>query len=66
MIAHITAITQTLMIFLFLGTAYFGWGRIASHILEIAKQAPDGAITPIWLGWACTLFIFQALHFFFL
>ena len=64
MIAHITAITQTLMIFLFLGAAYFGWGRIASHILGIARQAPDGAITPIWLGWACTLFIFQALHFF--
>ncbi len=64
MITHITAVTFTLVIFLFLGVAYFGWGRALSILLGIARQKPDDVVMPVWLGWAFTLLIFQALHFF--
>ncbi len=33
-------------------------------MLGIANQRPESPVIPIWLGWACTLFIFQLLHFF--
>lgn len=61
---HITAIIFTLMVYLLLGAAYYGWGRVASLFLGIANQRPESPIMPIWLGWAFTLLIFQVLHFF--
>ena len=61
---HITAIAFTLMVYLLLGVAYYGWGRIASLLLGIADQKPESPVMPVWLGWAFTLLIFQMLHFF--
>lgn len=64
MLTHIVAVAGTLLIFLLLGVAYFGWGRIAATILGIARQTPASAALPVWLGWTFTLLIFQLLHFF--
>ena len=61
---HITAIAFTLLVYLLLGVAYYGWGRIASLLLGIADQKPESPVMPVWLGWAFTLLIFQMLHFF--
>lgn len=60
---HLAAVSYTLAIFLLLGFAYYGWGRALSILLGVAKKTPENAAMPIWLGWAFTLFIFQALHF---
>jgi len=62
--SHTTATTFTLLVYLLLGSAYYGWGRVASWLLGLANQRPESPIIPIWLGWAFTLFIFQVLHFF--
>jgi hypothetical protein len=64
MITHITAVTFTLMIFVLMAAAYFGWGQAASIALGIGKQKPDSVVMPIWLGWALTLLVFQLLRFF--
>jgi hypothetical protein len=61
----LNAITQTLIIYLFVGTAYYGWGKAATYVLGIGEPTNCSAITLIWLGWAFTLFIFQLSHFFF-
>ena len=61
---HITVITFTLLTYLFLGAAYYGWGRVAALLLGIAHQRSESSIMPIWLGWAFALLIFQVLHFF--
>lgn len=63
--SHISALTQTLMIYLIMGVSFFGWGRVATYVLGVSKQTNRSDITLIWLGWAFTLFIFQLLHFFF-
>jgi len=65
MTSHISALTQTLIIYLVMGAAYYGWGRAATYVLGIGQQTNRSDITLIWLGWAFTLFIFQLLHFLF-
>jgi hypothetical protein len=54
---------QTLIIYLLIGIAYYGWGKAAAHILGISKQTSRSDITLLWLGWAFTLVILQLSHF---
>ena len=61
---HLTAVGLSLLAYVVLGFAYYGWGRIASLLLGFADHEPESPVVPIWLGWAFTLFIFQVLHFF--
>lgn len=60
--SHISALAQTLIIYLIMGVAYFGWGRAATQVLGVSEQTSRFSLTLIWLGWAVTLFIFQLLH----
>jgi hypothetical protein len=62
---HISALIQTLIIYLVMGAAYYGWGRVATYVLGMGQQTNRFDITLIWLGWAFTLFIFQLSHFLF-
>lgn len=62
MLTHTIAVASTLLIFLLIGAAYFGWGQIAAIIFGLARQTPASAALPIWLGWAVTLLLFQLLH----
>jgi len=57
------AITITLIIYLILGFSYYGWGTMLCILLKIEKKSTDNLTSPIWLGWAFTLFLFQILHF---
>jgi hypothetical protein len=61
--SHISALAQTLLIYLIMGVAYFGWGRAVTRVLGLSGQTTRSDITLIWLGWAFTLLIFQLLHF---
>lgn len=63
-VPHITAITFTLLVYLLLGAAYYGWGRVASWLLGFTNHKPESPVIHLWLGWALTLFIFQVVHFF--
>ena len=60
--SQISALAQTLTIYLIMGVAYYGWGRAATRVLGKNEQTGRFCITLIWLGWAFTLFIFQLLH----
>jgi hypothetical protein len=60
---HISAVMQTLIIYLLIGTAYYGWGKVAVHILGISKQTSRSDVMLLWLGWAFTLVILQLSHF---
>lgn len=64
MIAHVTAVACTLLIFTLLAASYVGWGRIAISALGIAKRSAESLVMQIWLGWAVTLLVFQLSHFF--
>lgn len=64
-INHISALAQTLLIYLIMGLAYFGWGRVVIQVLSLSSQTSRSDITLIWLGWAFTLLVFQLLHFLF-
>src|SRR5262245_35640634 len=61
--SHISAVMQTLIIYLLIGIAYYGWGKAAAHVLGISKQTSRSDITFLWLGWAFTLVILQLSHF---
>jgi hypothetical protein len=63
--SHISALAQTLLIYLIMGVAYFGWGRAITQVLGLSGQTTRSDITLLWLGWAFTLLIFQLLHFLF-
>src|SRR6266581_4396537 len=63
MTSHISALTQTLIIYLVMGAAYYGWGRAATYVVGIGQQTNRSDITLIWLGWAFTLFIFSPVVF---
>ena len=58
---------MTLSFYAILGIAYFGWGRLISLAAERPKRRQEDRSYSflIWLGWACTLFVFQCIHFFF-
>ena len=60
MTSHYQPLTQTLIIYLVMGAAYYGWGRAAAYVLGIGQQTNRSDITLIWLGWAFTLFIFSS------
>ena len=62
--AHLSALTQTIAAYLVLAVAYFGWGTAAIHVFGLSNKVERQRTTLIWLGWACTLFLFQILHFF--
>ena len=57
----------TLFIYAILGIAYFGWGRAFSHVAKQPRSGEEGVPYSflIWMGWACTLFVFQCIHLFF-
>lgn len=63
MVTHILAVAFSLLIYLFLGTAYYGWGRVTSLFLGLGDQKFRFSILHVWLGWATTLFVFELLHF---
>jgi hypothetical protein len=65
MMSHISAVMQTLIIYLLIGAVYYGWGKAAAHLLGISKQTSRSDITLLWLGWAFTLVILQLSHFLF-
>ena len=56
----------TLLYYGFLAAAYFGWGR--AFILASTPKGYKRESIPksflIWTGWACTLLVFQIIHFF--
>jgi hypothetical protein len=60
--SHISAVMQTLIIYLLIGAACYGWGKAAAHILGISKQTSRSDVTLVWLGWAFTLVILQLSH----
>ena len=62
MTSHVSALSQTLSIYLVMGVAYYGWGRGATYVLGFNQHTIRFDLTLIWLGWALTLFIFQLLH----
>jgi hypothetical protein len=61
---QLSAIAFTLLAYLFLGIAFHGWGRVVELLLAISQQRPQTLVMRTWLGWACCLFILQAIHFF--
>lgn len=58
------AVTFTLIFYLILWIAFYGWGRVALTIFGISTGSPKNIAMAVWLGWASTLFLFQVLHFF--
>jgi hypothetical protein len=48
-----------------MGLSCFGWGRAVIQVLDTGDQRRCPGITLIWLGWATTLLLLQAAHFFF-
>ena len=63
---HFIAIIQTLLFYTFLAAAYFGWGK-AFTLAATQNKSRTGTIPQsflIWAGWACTLLLFQFIHFF--
>ncbi len=61
---HLTAVSYSLLAYLFLGLMYYGWGRAAAVLLGVGGHKPDSPAVTVWLGWAGTLLLFQILHFF--
>jgi hypothetical protein len=62
--SHLFALALTLLIYLVMAVAYFGWGKTLLWALGLRDQTTRSDVTLVWLGWAFTLFLFQALHFF--
>jgi len=60
---HISAVSQTLIIYAILSVAYFGWGKVTTCLLGLEKQENRSVTSSIWLGWAFTLLVFQLIHF---
>ena len=63
-IGHVSAVALTVLLYLLLGAAYFGWGRAATHLLGIKALSDSRDITLVWFGWALTLLAFHFLHLF--
>jgi len=62
--AHMSALSLTLLIYLILAIAYFGWGKVVCLVLSLEGQKTTApVISYIWMGWAVTLLVFQLLHF---
>lgn len=63
---HFIALIQTLLLYVFLAAAYFGWGKVfilaATRKKERTENIPHSFL--IWSGWACSLLVFQSIHFF--
>lgn len=57
-------ILLTLVAYVLLGIAYYGWGQIALFMLRVSAKGSDGLAISIWLGWCATLCLFQGLNFF--
>lgn len=62
---HLPALVMTLMLYLLIGLAYFGWGHVIVVWTKNEALNHHPKITHIWLGWASTLLIFQIIHLFF-
>ena len=61
--SYLSALIQTLFIYIIMGIAYFGWGSMMTQVLGLSgDQTKHSAITRIWLGWAVTLLILQFVH----
>lgn len=61
-ITHVKAIALTLMIYLILALAFYGWGKAFILAVRIRqKNIPQSFL--VWTGWAFSLFLFQCIHF---
>jgi len=63
-LGYISALAQTISLYIALAITYFGWGKAAIRVLGVSNSAERLPTTLIWLGWAVTLFLFQILHLF--
>ncbi len=64
MLNHIAALSQMLFIYIVLGLAFYGWGKIVIGMLPIPKPLPGARILSIWIGWAMMVLLLQILHLF--
>jgi len=66
---HIAAVCFTLFFYAILGCSFFGWGKVTFWAIGVTDNEKGLEKNPetfsIWIGWACALFIFNLLHFFF-
>jgi hypothetical protein len=62
-IAHLSALLLTLLIYVVLAVAFYGWGLVTARLLGFQKQATTCVTYFVWLGWAFTLLLFQLLYF---
>lgn len=61
---HLTAVIMTLLLYVIIGVAYFGWGKAVLLALGRDRIVMEGIPVSfsIWVGWACTLLLFQLIH----
>lgn len=64
---HLIALALTIGLYLTLALAYFGWGEILCRGFRLDPTDPADRLPitgRLWLGWAITLTLLQAIHFF--
>jgi len=62
--SQVAAIAETLIIYIFIASAYYGWGKVATRVLGFSTTSAQPGTTLIWLGWSVNLTILQLVHFF--
>ena len=61
-VKHIVALGTALSLYATLALAYYGWGRFGSALLRLHSLPIHSPFLTIWLGWAFSLFLLQAIH----
>jgi hypothetical protein len=59
---HMVDLGTALSLYAVLALAYYGWGRFGSALLRLHSLPIHSPFLTIWLGWAFSLFLLQAIH----
>jgi len=63
MTTYLLDLTISLVGYVLMASAYFGWGGLSARLLSITFEPLEGSFALIWLGWSISLVFFHLWNF---